>query len=343
MASGITHSDSRQTLTAVDETIRSLQAELAETNRGLMALSWELEDRVEERTTQLRVAHDELQRTNGELTQLTLELEGRVTQRTEEIRRLNEELEGRVEERTAELATVNRELEAFSYSVSHDLRAPLRAIDGFSKALLDEYGEKLDPQACQYLDRVRTGSQKMSGLIDDLIDLSRINRITLRKEPISLTELGRGVIADLQDRDPLRKVTIEIADGLSACGDARLITIVLVNLLGNAWKYSAKCPEAHIAFGQRSEGNETAFYVRDNGAGFNMAYADKLFAPFQRLHQNSEFEGTGIGLATVQRIVSRHGGRIWAEAAVDQGATFYFTLGDTMMIPEASDAACIGR
>jgi light-regulated signal transduction histidine kinase (bacteriophytochrome) len=328
MASGIAKYDLQQPSTDAEETIRALQAELAETNRGLMALSWELEQRIDERTTELRAAHDELQRTNGELMQLTLDLEDRVAQRTEEIRRLNEELERRVEERTAELASANKELEAFSYSVSHDLRAPLRVIDGFSKVLLDKYRAKLDEQACHYLDRVRTGSQKMSRLIDDLLDLSRINRVALRKESISLAELGRGVIAELQDREPLRKVTIEIADGLTACGDARLITIVLVNLLGNAWKYTAKRPEAQIAFGQENKGNETVFYVRDNGAGFDMAYAGKIFAPFQRVHQDSEFEGTGIGLATAQRIVSRHGGRIWVETAVDEGATFFFTLGD---------------
>jgi light-regulated signal transduction histidine kinase (bacteriophytochrome) len=328
MASGIAKYDLRQPPTAVEETVRGLQAELAETNRGLMALSWELEQRVDERTTQLRAAHEELQRTNAELVQFTLELEDRVAQRTEEIRRLNEELERRVEARTAELAMVNKELEAFSYSVSHDLRAPLRAIDGFSKALLDEYGGKLDEQACHYLDRVRTGSQKMSGLINDLLDLSGITRTTLRKESISLTELARGVVAELQNREPSRKVIVEIDDGLTSRGDSRLLTIVLVNLLGNALKYTAKRPEAQIAFGQENQGNETVFYVRDNGAGFDMAYAGKLFAPFQRLHRDSEFEGTGIGLATVQRIVSRHGGRIWAEAVVDAGATFYFTLGD---------------
>ncbi len=327
MASGVTKYDLQQPSTAVDETIRALQGELAETNRGLMALSWELEQRVDERTTQLRAAHEELQRTNAELMQFTLELEDRVAQRTEEIRRLNEELERRVEERTGELATANKELEAFSYSVSHDLRAPLRAIDGFSKALLEEYGEKLDEQGCHHLQRVRAGTQKMSGLIDDLLDLSRVSRTVPRKVSISLTELARGVVAELQNREPARNVAIEIADGLNARGDARLITIVLVNLLGNAWKYSAKRSEARIAFGQENKGNETAFFVRDNGAGFDMAYAGKLFAPFQRLHRDSEFEGTGIGLATVERIISRHGGRIWAEAAVDEGATFYFTLG----------------
>ena len=168
----------------------------------------------------------------------------------------------------------------------------------------------------------------MSGLIDDLLDLSHITRIALRKESVSLTELGRSVVTDLQNREPSRNVTIEIADGLTACGDSRLITIVLVNLLGNAWKYTGKRPQAKIALGQENKENETVFYVRDNGAGFDMAYVDKLFAPFQRLHRDSEFEGTGIGLATVQRVVSRHGGRIWVEAAVDEGATFFFTLGD---------------
>jgi signal transduction histidine kinase len=226
-----------------------------------------------------------------------------------------------------ELEQANKELEAFSYSVSHDLRAPLRAIDGFSKALLEEYSKKLDEEGCRYLDRIRTGTQKMSGLINDLLDLSRINRIALRKESLSLTDLARGVVADLQNREPSRQVAIEIADGLTACGDARLVTIALVNLLGNAWKYTAKQPAPQIAFRQQSKGDETVFYVADNGAGFDMKYAGKLFAPFQRLHLDSEFEGTGIGLATVQRVISRHGGRIWAEAAIAEGATFFFTLG----------------
>ena len=227
-----------------------------------------------------------------------------------------------------ELEQANKELEAFSYSVSHDLRAPLRSIDAFSKALLDEYGEKLDERACHYLDRIRAGTQRMSALINDLLNLSRMTRTPLRKESISLTELARGVVAELHTREPSRNVAIEIADGLSARGDKRLITIALVNLLGNAWKYTAKRPETQIAFGRENKGNEAVFYVRDNGAGFDMAYAGKLFAPFQRLHLDSEFEGTGIGLATVQRIISRHGGRIWTEAAVDEGATFFFTLGD---------------
>ena len=230
-------------------------------------------------------------------------------------------------ERANELERANKELETFSYSVSHDLRGPLRSIDGFSKLLLDEYGEKLDEQASRYLQRVRAGTRQMSMLIDALLDLSRVSRRVLQKELLSLTEMARDVVAELQNRDPARTVAIEIADGLSARGDARLITIVLMNLLGNAWKYTAKRPKGHIAFGQENKENETIFCVRDNGAGFDMAAAAKLFAPFQRLHRESEFEGAGIGLATVQRIVSRHGGRIWAEAIVDRGAAFYFTLG----------------
>jgi light-regulated signal transduction histidine kinase (bacteriophytochrome) len=244
-----------------------------------------------------------------------------------QVNKLNTELERRVAERTAQLDTANKELEAFSYSVSHDLRAPLRAIDGFSQAILDEYSETLDKQACQYLGRVRTGIRKMSGLIDDLLNLSRMSRTVLRRESIDLTVLARGVVGELQDGEPSRKVAIEIADGLTAHGDAQLTTIVLVNLLGNAWKYTAKRPEAQIAFGSENQGTEVVFYVRDNGAGFDMAYADKLFAPFQRLHRDSEFEGNGIGLATIQRIVLRHGGRIWVKAAVNEGATFFFTLG----------------
>ena len=168
----------------------------------------------------------------------------------------------------------------------------------------------------------------MSGLIEDLLSLSRMSRVVLQKESINLTDLARDVITEFQNREPARKIAVEIADGLTARGDARLMQIVLVNLLGNAWKYTAKQPQAQIVFRQKGKGNETVFYVGDNGAGFNMDHADKLFAPFQRLHRDSEFEGTGIGLATVQRIISRHGGRIWAEGAVNEGATFYFTLGE---------------
>jgi signal transduction histidine kinase len=232
-----------------------------------------------------------------------------------------------------ELEQANSELEAFSYSVSHDLRAPLRTIDGYSTLLLEEYADGLDQQAGNYIRRIRTGIKKMSGLIDDLLNLSRVSRAPLRKEMIDLTELAHGVVTDLQNRDlqnrdAAREVAVDIADGLSARGDAPLVTIVLENLLGNAWKYSAKRAAARITFGREAKEKEAVFYVRDNGAGFDMAHAAKLFAPFQRLHRDSEFEGTGIGLATAQRIISRHGGRIWAEAAPGAGATFFFTLGD---------------
>jgi len=228
-----------------------------------------------------------------------------------------------------ELERSNKDMETFSYSVSHDLRAPLRAIDGFSKALLDEYGGKLDEQALHYLQRVRTATQKLSTLINDLLELSRVGRGGLRRELIDLTEMARGVIAELESGDPLRNVAIEIEGGLWAAADAHLVTIVLVNLLGNAWKFTAKRAEARIAFGRECRGDETVFYVRDNGAGFDLAYAGKLFAPFQRMHADAEFEGSGIGLATAQRVISRHGGQMWAEAAVDAGATFHFTLGNT--------------
>jgi signal transduction histidine kinase len=228
-----------------------------------------------------------------------------------------------------ELQQSNQELEAFSYSVSHDLRAPLRAIDGYSKLLLDDYADNLDYQACNYLQRVRTGTQKMTRLIDDLLALSNVSRATLRKGRINLTDLAQSEVAELQQREPDRAVAVNIADGLTTDGDSRFIAIALANLLGNAWKYTAKRPDARIALGQEINGNETVFHVRDNGAGFDMAHAGQLFTPFHRLHADSQFEGTGIGLAIVKRIVSRHKGRIWAEAAVGEGATFYFTLGDT--------------
>jgi signal transduction histidine kinase len=228
-----------------------------------------------------------------------------------------------------ELEQANKELEAFSYSVSHDLRAPLRRIDGFSKALLDQYGGKLDAEGCHYLARVRAGTQKMSALIDDLLALSRTSRAPLRKEPIDLSKLASNVVAELRDRDPSRAVTVRIADGLTFRGDSRLISVVLVNLLGNAWKFTARNPDAEIAVGWESEAGEKVFFVKDNGAGFDMARAGNLFAPFQRLHTESEFEGSGIGLATVQRIISRHGGTIRAESSVGRGATFFFTAGET--------------
>lgn len=227
-----------------------------------------------------------------------------------------------------DLEQVNRELEAFSYSVSHDLRAPLRVIEGFSHALLEDYGGKLDGDARRYLGNIQIGIRRMSGLIDDLLSLSRVSRAKLQKTLVHLTELARNVVSDMRSRAPSRNVTVEIAEGMSAHGDARLVTIALENLLGNAWKYTGKRADARIEFGQEKKNGETVYYVRDNGVGFDMKFADKLFTPFQRLHSSSEFDGNGIGLATVHRIIARHGGRVWAQSAMDEGATFYFTLGN---------------
>ena len=219
----------------------------------------------------------------------------------------------------------NRELEAFSYSVSHDLRGPLRAIDGFSQALIED--EQLSPTGVSYLTRVRSAAQRMAELIDDLLRLSRVSRGALTKSPVDLSAIVEGVLAELRKASPERVVTATVQPGITAVADARLMKITFENLLGNAWKFTAKTPEPRIEFGMREDPERgTVYFVRDNGAGFDMAYADRLFGAFQRLHTDKEFPGTGIGLATVQRIVRRHGGEIWAESAVGAGATFQFTL-----------------
>jgi PAS domain S-box-containing protein len=249
--------------------------------------------------------------------------------REDEIRRLNAELETRVRERTAELETANRELEAFSYSVSHDLRAPLRAVDGYSRALDEQFGATLAPSAREYLARVRSATQRMGGLIDDILGLSRVSRADLRREPIDLSELVRETASELARAEPARSVAVNIAPDLHVDGDASLLRIALQNLLGNAWKYTRRAREARIDVGATESKGLRCFFVRDNGAGFDMRYAGRLFAPFQRLHESHEFEGSGVGLATVARIVHRHGGEVWAEAEVDRGATFYFTLGES--------------
>jgi light-regulated signal transduction histidine kinase (bacteriophytochrome) len=230
-------------------------------------------------------------------------------------------------ERTAELAAANRELEAFSYSVSHDLRAPLRSIDGFSQAVLEDYADKLDEPGRDHLNRVRAATQRMGQLIDDLLKLARVTRAEIRPTTVDLSALAANVLAELQKNEPGRRVEYRIEPGLTAEGDARLLRVVLDNLLGNAWKFAGKTANARIEFGAtRGSDGTPSYFVRDNGAGFDMAYANKLFSAFQRLHSMNEFPGTGIGLATVQRIILRHGGTVRAEGRPGAGATFYFTL-----------------
>jgi signal transduction histidine kinase len=233
-----------------------------------------------------------------------------------------------LEDANRELEGANRELEAFSYSVSHDLRAPLRSIEGFSQILLEDHAQGLDEEGEDYLGRVRAASKHMDTLIDDLLDLSRVSRGPLRREVIDLSAMARGIIQKLERAQPERRIRFFAEEGVVAVGDANLLAVALENLLGNAWKFTQKEEEATIEFGVVSQGGGgVAYYVRDDGAGFDSRYADKLFGAFQRLHSPDEFEGTGIGLATVARIVHRHGGRVWAESEVGEGATFFFTLG----------------
>ncbi len=316
----------------------------------LRRVSEELEHRVMERTAALQEANLELERqmeerrrVEEELRQAHLTLERRVQERTAKLEEANAELtkeireRRRVEEdmrklnadlldRTTQLEASNKELEAFSYSVSHDLRAPLRGIDGFSQAVLDDYHDKLDDKGKQYLQRVREASQRMAKLIDAMLNLARLIRAELTFEPVDLSDLGRSILADLRKADPERQVEIVVADNLRATADPNLTRVVLENLLGNAWKFTSHEDYARIDLGMTYHYSEPVFFVRDNGVGFDMTYVDKLFGAFQRLHAVSEFQGIGIGLATVHRIIQRHGGRIWAEASVGKGATFFFTL-----------------
>jgi len=258
---------------------------------------------------------------NRELKGYATGLEQRVGERTHELEERNEALR----RNAAELVVANQELDAFAYSVSHDLRAPLRSIDGFSQVLLEDAGAQLDEGGRDALRRVRAATQRMGTLIDDLLKLARITRVEMRAEVVDLSGMARDIVNEIQRGAP-REVDVAIAPDLTARGDAPLLRVALENLLRNGWKYTAKQPHPRIEFSSVQANGERAFMVRDNGAGFDMKYANKLFGVFQRLHSAAEFEGTGVGLATVRRIITRHGGRIWAEAAVGQGATFYFTL-----------------
>jgi signal transduction histidine kinase len=234
--------------------------------------------------------------------------------------------EGEIQRTNSELSAANKELEAFSYSVSHDLRTPLRSIDGFSQALLEDYADKLDATAQDHLQRVRRSAQRMATLIDDMLNLSRVTRCELHRETLDLSAVAKMIAAELKEAEPGRCVEFVIESGLTAVGDPQLLRAAMENLLRNSWKYTSAHVTARIEFGRSQEKERPSFFVRDDGAGFDPRYADRLFGAFQRLHTAKEFPGTGVGLATVQRIIHRHGGEIWAEAAVEKGATFYFTL-----------------
>jgi light-regulated signal transduction histidine kinase (bacteriophytochrome) len=244
-----------------------------------------------------------------------------------EIYRLNADLEHRVRDRTVQLDALNHDLEMFNASVSHDLQAPLRRIDGFVDALWDDYADRLDAEGLQLIQAIRAATHRMHELIDAFLALSSVSRHELQWQPVDLSALAHEIATELHRRQPTRQVDWVMADGLSTHGDPRLLRIVLDNLLGNAWKFTSTKPQARIELGrQTAPDGASVWFVRDNGVGFDMALVGKLFGAFQRLHRDQEFPGTGIGLATVHRIIHRHGGQVWAEGAVDQGATLYFTL-----------------
>ncbi len=269
---------------------------------------------------------EEIKKLNENLEHLVLERTAELEKLYMELNEMNKDLESRVSKRTWELEESNKELESFSYSVSHDLRAPLRSIDGFSNKILKDYGHLLDEQGKDYFSRVINASQKMGQLIDDLLKLARLSRIEMNLTSTDLSSIAESIVTDLKSSMPDRKVTIIIQPGLVDKADRSLMQIALQNLLDNAWKYTTNTRDAKIEFSSFRRDNKTIYFIRDNGVGFDMRYVNKLFGAFQRLHSASEFEGTGIGLATVKRIIRRHHGTIWAESEVNQGAAFFFTL-----------------
>ncbi len=309
----------------LENRVRGRTADLNESNRRLELEIFErqlaedtirqardnLEKRVQERTGKLAASNAELIREVAERKRAE-----------EDIRRLN----AQVVQRSAQLEASNKELEAFSYSVSHDLRAPLRGIDGFSQAVLEDYDDKLDDSGRSYLQRVRAASQRMSQLIDAMLNLARLTRAEIHTQTFDMSAVVRGILDDLQKIEPERQVECVVADNLLATADPQLIRAVLENLLGNAWKFTRQHPNPRIEFGHSQYNGQAAYFVKDNGAGFDMTYAHKLFGAFQRLHAYTEYPGVGVGLATVHRIIQRHGGQIWPEGVVDQGAVFHFTL-----------------
>jgi PAS domain S-box-containing protein len=290
--------------------------------------SYEIEHRVIRKSTgEIRYVHEKCQHVRNESGKIIRSV-GMVHDITERLQseKAIKEINRQLNLRAAELETANKELEAFSYSVSHDLRAPLRSIDGFSQAVLEDYASRLDDQGKDYLNRIRTSSQLMARLIDDMLGLSRVVRAELQLKKVNLSDMARAIAEELKRTEPERQVRFNIMDGIEAIGDANLLHSVMVNLLSNAFKFTVGCQDARINFGVTEKNGEKVYYVIDNGAGFDMKYAYKLFKPFQRLHSTSEFPGTGIGLATVYRIVQRHGGKVWAEGQIGNGATFYFSL-----------------
>ncbi len=327
----------------LEDKVAELEKTLADREQAeseVRRLNSELERRVRDRTAALEQKSRELEDSRLALVSLVEDL----NLKTEELERANQSLSREIEQRLHAqeeivwlnedllrqkqfLEVANNELEAFSYSVSHDLQAPVRHISGFINILAEVCGNNLDETARSYLDRIGHASQKMQGLIDALLKLSRLSRSQLVATTVSASDMVREIAASLQLAEPERRVEFAIADGVTIRADEALIRVVLENLVGNAWKYTRRNEVASIEFGAFEEGGKTVCFVRDNGAGFDMASADKLFGAFQRLHSEDEFEGSGIGLATVQRIIHRHGGRVWAEGKVEEGATFYFTVG----------------